>query len=376
MRMRFQSLVLGLGGVGSAALWRLAQRGISVVGIDRFAPPHDRGSSHGKTRILRQAYFEHPDYVPLARASYRLWDELEQAGGQPLRHNTGLVQFGPADGAVVRGVLTAAREHQLHVEQLESDQVRRRWPGFAADGLAAVYEPAAAALLVERCVAAQLTAARAAGAEIIMNAEVLGWSLGSPLVVNTTVGTFSADRLVVAAGPWAGPLLAETNVSVQVRRKVVAWYGAAEQLHAAAGYPCFLFELPTGVFYGFPAFDDQGAKVGEHSGGDDVADPLDVDRSLRVADAEPLDEFVRARLPGVHGARSGHSVCMYTMSPDEHFLVDALPSDPRIVFAAGLSGHGFKFAPALGEALAELALDGGSRLPIEFLSLRRFAAAQ
>lgn len=370
----YDAIVLGAGGVGSAALWQLASRGLRVLGIDRFTPPHDRGSSHGQTRIIRQAYFEHADYVPLLLESYRLWEGLEQLAGKELKRETGLVEIGPPEGAVISGVLAAARLHGLEVESLSAAEIERRWPAMRVTReLSGFFERRGGFLHVEQCIDACLSAARAAGAELLTGVEVLGWSSGADIVVQTTAGVFHTQRLIVTAGAWAGRLLEPLGLHLRVRRKPVMWH-AVDDASATAdgGFPCFLFELPSGVFYGFPAIDARGLKAAEHSGGEMVDDPLLVDRGLRPADRAPVEQFVRSHLPRVQTPCREHSVCLYTMSPDEHFIVDRHPEDPRVVFAAGLSGHGFKFVPVLGRALTELALDGSSSLPIEFLSLARF----
>jgi sarcosine oxidase len=370
----YDAIVLGAGGVGSAAMWQLAKRGLRVLGIDRFQPPHDRGSSHGQTRIIRQAYFEHADYVPLLLESYRLWEELEELAGCQLKGETGLLEVGPPDGIVVSGVLTAARQHGLEVDQPTAADIERRWPAFRVPpGLVGVFERRAGLLHVERCVQACLDAARDNGAELLTNVEVKEWTAGDDIVLRTTAGDVHTGKLIVTAGAWARPLLSDLGVALTVRRKSLLWYSAKDgSTHADAGFPCYLFELPHGVFYGFPAIDERGVKVAEHSGGEIVDDPLKVDRALHEQDHTRVDDFVRSHLPAVESSAVAHAVCLYTMSPDEHFIVDRHPLDSRIVFAAGLSGHGFKFTPVLGRVLADLALDGRTDLPVGFLSLARF----
>jgi sarcosine oxidase len=371
---RLDAIVLGAGGIGSAALYHLAQRGLRVVGIDRFQPPHDRGSSHGHTRVIRQAYFEHPDYVPLLIESYRLWRELEHNTGRQLLHQIGLVEVGPADGVVVPGVLRAATQHNLAVESMNAADVRQRWPGLNVhDSQIAVYEPTAGYLLVEDCVQAHLDAARNAGAELRPNTELLEWSADSHSVrVRTSGGELTAKHLIVTAGAWAGKMLAGFNIPLTVRRKSMFWFETRESSHGPAALPVFLFELPDGVFYGFPKLDSRGVKVAEHSGGHIVENPLAVDRGVDADERRRLIDFVSSHLPGVSPNVTDHAVCLYTMSPDEHFIVDSHPQHANVVFAAGLSGHGFKFATILGRALVDLALDGTTDLPIDFLRLCRF----
>jgi sarcosine oxidase len=370
----YDAIVLGAGGVGSAAMWQLAKRGLRVLGIDRFHPPHDRGSSHGQTRIIRQAYFEHADYVPMLLECYRLWEELEASAGRELKRETGLLQVGPRGGVVVSGVLNAAGRHGLGVDQLTAADIEQRWPAFRVPPeLVGVFERRAGLLHVEQCVEACLDAARNHSAELLTDVEVKEWTADDDIVVRTTAGEFRTARLIVTAGAWAGQVLAELGIQLSVRRKSLLWYGAKDgSTHADAGLPCYLFELPHGVFYGFPAIDDRGVKVAEHSGGNIVDDPARVDRALHETDHARVDAFVRVHLPAVEARSSAHAVCLYTMSPDEHFIVDRHPLDPRIVFAAGLSGHGFKFTPVLGRVLTELAIDGRTDMPVDFLSLSRF----
>ncbi|MBA3483935.1 MAG: N-methyl-L-tryptophan oxidase, partial [Pirellulales bacterium] len=262
----YDAIVLGAGGVGSAAMWQLASRGLRVLGVDRFHPPHDRGSSHGQTRIIRQAYFEHADYVPLLLESYRLWEDLEQFAGRQLKRETGLIQVGPADGIVVPGVLSAAEQHGLDVERLTAREVEQRWPAFRVPvDSVGVFERRAGLLHVEACVEACLGAAKAAGAELLAGVEVFDWSTGDDIVVRTNAGDFRTARLVIAAGAWAGPLLAPLGVELQVRRKVQMWFDPGEaKTQAHAGFPCFLFELSRGTFYGFPVIDPRGLKAADH----------------------------------------------------------------------------------------------------------------
>ena len=382
----YDAIVLGIGGVGSAVLDQLAQRGARVIGIDRFHPPHDRGSTHGHTRVIRQAYFEHPSYVPLLAESYRLWRALEERARKQLYHEVGLIEIGPTDGILVPGVLRAAAEHNLKVQSLKVEEVYERWPGLRTTGdVTGVFEPAAGYLLVEDCVDAQLTSARAAGATLMVDTVVHGWTAtGHEVRVQTNRGELVAERLVITAGAWATQMLADLNIPLRVLRKSLFWFATeTAEYDVTAGFPVFFFEVPHGslvteavseshgFFYGFPRIDDRGVKLAEHSGGRPVNDPLVVDRSIDVGERQRIIDVLSGWLPNVSHRVIDHAVCLYTMSPDEHFIVDRHPAHPNVVFAAGLSGHGFKFAPVLGLALAELALDGKTQLPIDFLSLKR-----
>jgi sarcosine oxidase len=373
---RYDVIVVGIGGVGSAALYHLARRGVRAIGIDRFSPPHDRGSTHGHTRVIRQAYYEHPNYVPLLRESYREWFDLESHVGRKLFYQIGLLEMGPADGVVVPNVLSAAHEYEIPVESLKAMEVESRWPGIRPSGdFAGIFEPGAGYLLVEDCVQAHLDAARAAGAELLLNTEVVDWSCGDNVAkVRIADGTeIEAKSLILAAGPWAAKELTNLGVQCDVRRKSLFWFACdAREYAAASGLPVFLFELPSGIFYGFPKLDERGVKFAEHTGGQTVEDPLTVNQSINSTEQNRLVDVLSQWLPGVSPRVTHHAVCMYTMSPDEHFIIDRHPQLANVVFAAGLSGHGFKFVPVLGRALADLALDRGTDLPIEFLSVDRF----
>lgn len=370
----YQAIVLGVGGVGSAALDHLARRGVRVLGLDRFPPGHDRGSSHGATRIIRQAYFEHPNYVPLVLRAYDLWDELARRAGQILYEEVGLLQIGPPQGEVVGGVLASAEAHGLEVDRLSAGQVTRRWPGFhVPDTLVGVFERRAGFLHVERCVAAHASRAVAAGAELLTDRSIVSWQAdGSGIVVRTDRETLRADALVICAGAWAGQLLMDIGVRFEVRRKPLFWFQTLDDMYRKDFCPAFLYELPQGIFYGTPQLGGDGVKVAEHTGGDLVADPLDVDRQVAENDLARVEQFVRAYLPRAGRRVIHHCVCMYTMSPDAHFVVDRHPVHSQVVFVAGLSGHGFKFTPVLGEIVADLIIDGDTTQPIDFLRRSRF----
>ncbi len=370
----YDAIVLGLGGVGSAAAYHLGRRGLKVLGIEQFEIAHAQGSSHGQTRIIRQAYFEHADYVPLALRSYDLWRELEAVSGRQLFTQTGLLQVGPANGHVVPGVLGSAERHGLNVEALSPAEAMRRFPGFhVPEDAAAVFEPAAGALRVEECVAAHVAAAQACGVEVRID-SVVRWSASGNGVEVATLhgGKVSAARLAIAAGPWSSEALQNLSLNLRVLRKPQLWYATDDAGYTAAGgCPAFLFETADGVYYGLPGFDERGLKAAEHSGGELVGDPLSVDRELHGADRERVERFLAAHLPGVEPKLTAHAICMYTMSADEHFIVDRHPEWPHVAFAAGLSGHGFKFTPVLGEALADLVTSGRTACPIGFLGADR-----
>jgi sarcosine oxidase len=399
MTKTFDSIVLGVGGFGSGALYHLAKRGQRVLGIERFTIAHDRGSSHGETRIIRKAYFEHPDYVPLLRRAYDLWHELERESGRQLLHQVGLFIAGASSCESVAGTLRAAELHGLPVERLTAREARGRFPGYRFhDDFSVVFEREAGYLEVENCVAGHIAAAVGRGAVLNTNETVVGWtSDGRNVQVKTDKGEYAARSLVITAGPWAGqvlavhladgarpddpsgttglPTLATSDTwknRLRVVRKPVFWFEAGATYDVAAGNSTFFFETAEGQFYGFPRLDGRTTKVAEHTQGTTVADPLAVERGQLADDMARLGPFVREFLPDVNPAPVRHSVCMYTKTPDSHFCIDRHPHYGNVVIGAGFSGHGFKFTTVLGEALADLATEGKTALPVGFLSVERF----
>lgn len=373
-KRHFDYLVLGLGGAGSAALYHLARRGLHVAGLDRFPIAHDRGSSHGHTRLIRQSYFEHPSYVPLVQRAFELWEQVSEDHGRDVYYETGIVEAGPEEGELVPGVLASAAEHGLEVEHLTREQAAQRWPQFSfATEHSVVYEQRAGFLLVEQCVSAHVELAQWAGAETFCDQTIISIDSDAEAVrVKTAQGVFTADRVVVTLGTWARELLPELSQQLTVLRKPLHWFAADEsQYSRKSGCPSFLFETEAGHYYGFPASDWRGLKVARHTGGEQVQDPLTVDRTLDPEERDDVHRFLKKHLPGVTDTPTDHTVCMYTMSPDGHFIIDQCEDDPRIVYAAGLSGHGFKFTSALGEVLADMATDTKSRFDLSLFKRSR-----
>jgi len=370
----YDCIVLGTGGVGSATLYHLAQRGASVLGIDRFAPGHDRGSSHGETRVIRLAYFEHPDYVPLLQRAYTHWEAMQRARPESLYVQAGILEMGREEGEIVPGVLKAARQHHLDVEALSRAEIEKRYTGLRLpESFVGVFEARAGFLRVEACVKAYADEAVKHGAHLQTGETVLGWSPdGAGLMVETDRGRYRAARLVVTAGAWAPELLASLGIEFRVLRKPLLWYRTqTPDYRLDNGFPVWVMETHWGDLYGFPEIDARGLKLAEHSSGTEVADPLHPDRDLWSEDRRPLETLLRAHFPGVTSDCLHHAVCLYTMSPDGHFIIDRHPEDARICFVAGLSGHGFKFASVLGEIMSDLSLDDETAMPIEFLGLER-----
>ena len=374
MDAAFDIVVVGCGGIGSSILCHAALQGKRVLGIDQFHPPHARGSSHGQTRIIRQAYFEHPDYVPLLLDAYEDWYRLESAIQQQLMITTGLLQAGPSDGIVVPGVLNSAKQHGLDVEYLSRIDLQKRFPMFEApQDHEGAFEAKAGYLKVESCVQAHLDLARIHGAETWFDTQVLGHeSRDAGIVFKTSRGAVRADRAVIAPGSWAQQWFDPNSpVLYRVLRKHLYWFQpSSSRWDISEGCPLFLFENDKGCFYGFPRLDEKGLKIAEHSGGELVLDPSQVDTSLDSSDLKRTQDFTKDTF-GEAFPLLDHQVCMYTMTNDQNFIIDQHPSDSRMLIASGFSGHGFKFASVLGRLLVEWLSSGIRDRRLEFLRLNR-----
>ena len=370
-------IVIGCGGFGSSAMFHLANRGLRVIGIDRFHPPHDRGSSHGETRLIRKAYFEHPDYVPLLHRAWDLWEDLSVRQGERLIQRRDLMMSGPPGSEVIEGARKSARLHDLPLEKLTQAEASRRYPMFRLpEDHTVTVESTAGFLWSEKCIAAHLNQAIALGASLNGGETVLSVDgTASSIKVQTDRSTYSAGAAVVTCGAWTGQLVAEYLKHIIVLRKTFFWYPVQGELWTARdGAPMFLLDLPEGQFYGPASVDSQTIKIGLHSGGELVSDPTSLDREIRGADEQPVSNFAATRLNCVNSNPCRSAVCMYSMSPDGHFLFNR-HSDLPLVIGAGFSGHGFKFTSVLGEVAADLIQHNRSALNIEFLSAQRLSRA-
>jgi sarcosine oxidase len=375
LRSSFDLAVIGLGVMGSAALAALASRGGHAVGIDRFTPGHDRGSSHGATRVIRLGYFEHPSYVPLVRAAYPLWRELEAESGASLLTVTGILEMGAAGSDLVAGTLRSARLHGLPHEVLDAAGMMKRFPAFRLpDDFIGVLQPDGGVLQAEPAVAAFQWVARQAGADLRMEERVLGVAPeGDGVRVTTERGEVRAGCAIVAVGPWLKTLLPQLAVPLRVTRQVLAWFAPVRHAHqfAADCFPVFLLQNQDGLFYGFPA-DNTGVKIAKHHHLDETADPDDCSRTVSAADETVIRSVLKAHVPDADGPLVVARTCLYTMTPDGDFILDRLPGRPQIIVASPCSGHGFKFAPLIGEILADLATTGRTGYDISRFSLERF----
>jgi sarcosine oxidase len=370
----YDVIVVGLGAMGSSAAYRLASRGQRVLGLERFTPAHALGSSHGGSRAIRQSYFEDPGYVPLLLRAQELWERLATDSGRDLIRLCGGLYLGSTGSETFAGSLRSAREWSLPHEVLDAAEVRRRFPAFApGPDVVALYETRAGFTRPEETVAANLELAAAAGADLRFSTPVLDWTAAGGVTVRTTDGTYSASRLVICPGAWAPALLASLGVPLRVERQVMYWFDA--DAGAFADSPVFVWEAEDGVqFYGFPAIDGPGGgvKVAFHNAGGSACDPDTIDRVVHPGEVERIRKYLDPRVPGLRGgALLRAATCMYTNTPDHHFVVAVHPEYPQVTVACGFSGHGFKFTPVIGEILADLAIDGATRHPVALFDPRR-----
>ncbi|MCL6551921.1 MAG: N-methyl-L-tryptophan oxidase [Firmicutes bacterium] len=375
--MNYDAIVVGVGGMGSAAVYHLARRGVRVLGLEQFDIPHDRGSSHGVTRIIRLAYFEDPAYVPLLRRAYALWHDLQHRWGEPLLYITGAIDAGLPGSVTVEGSLRSCAVHHLPHEVLDAAALARRYPGYRlAPEMVAVYQPDGGFVLSERAIVAHVMLAQAMGAEVHARERVLGWEPdGSQVVVRTDRAVYRARRLVVTAGPWAGRLVPRLAALAVPERQVLLWAQPRRpDLFRLGAFPVFNLEAPEGRFYGFPIFGTPGVKIGKYHHRHEAVDPDAVSREVTPEDEAVVREGLRRYFPEADGPTMAMKTCLFTNSPDEHFIVDRLPEAPQVCVAAGFSGHGYKFCSVMGEILADLALDGASAFDLRLFRATRFEA--
>jgi sarcosine oxidase len=363
--------VAGLGAMGSAVAHHAARRGLSVAGFDRFAPPHTLGSSHGESRIIREAYFEDPCYVPIVQRAYDLWHALERESGERLMLQTGGLMLGPPDGSCVSGARASGDQHRLPYETLDAAEIRARFPALhAEDGTAGVYEPRAGILFPESCVRAHLDTALRAGATLRTDEPALAWRAdGEGIEIVTAKGSYRAARLVLAAGAWLPALVPGVRLPLAVTRQPLFWFvpRANAEAFEPGRLPVYIWEWTRErFFYGFPALGGEVKTAVHHEG--EPADPDGARRELAPAEIEAMRERLRRFVPDADGRFSRAAVCLYTNTPDGHFAIDRHPEHPGVVIVSACSGHGFKFSSAIGEIAVQLAL--GERVPFD---LGRFA---
>lgn len=364
----YDAIVIGLGATGGAAFYHLAKGGARVLGLDAAAPPHDGGSSHGATRIYRQAYYEAPEYVPLVLRALELWHELEREISQTLFVRTGALTIGPQDGEIVTGALLSAQKHAIPYEALEREDVIQRFPAFVPpDGTVALFEPTAGVLMVDACIEAHIALGCARGGDARTNEKVVAIEPHDGRVtVRTTRGVYESTKVIVAAGAWA-PRLLGLDDAFRVTREVVHWFKPSSLNASSANCPVSMIQFGEPIFYSIPDFGG-GFKAGLHHGGE-ITDPDDA-RELR-SDAFTVATLISKLVPGAAGPLISSAPCYYTTTSDHHFAIGPLANAPSVILASACSGHGFKFAPALGEHLAKLALEPDTTSPYRFFDAGR-----
>lgn len=374
----YDVIVAGLGGMGSAAARHLAGRGKRVLGLERHTPAHDRGSSHGASRIIRQAYFEGAEYVPLLLRAYELWERLERESGRDLLTLTGGLMVGRRDGELVPGSLASAEEHGLPYELLEAAEIRDRFPTFSpTPDTVALFEERAGFLRPEESVRAHLERAASSGAELRFEEPVLSWEApasGDRVRVETREGIYEAERLVISPGAWAPQLLSDLGVPLEVERQVMFWFEPEGDrgLFEPDRFPIFICEPDDGkIFYGVPDGLHGGVKAAFHHVDGAACTPETLDRRVRSEEVSAIRERLAAHVPALAGRCMEARACMYTNTPDLHFVISLHPDYPQIAIACGFSGHGYKFCSVVGEILADLATEGSTRHPIDLFAPAR-----
>ena len=371
----YDTIVLGVGGMGSAAICHLATRGQRVLGIDSHDIPNVMGSSHGVTRIIRLAYCEDPSYVPLLRRAFELWHDLEDAAHEQLLITTGSLDIGPEGSMVFQGSMESCELHGLPYEALSGREMNRRFPGYSMpEDLHAVYQPDGGFVLPERSIVAHVNAALTAGAEIHGQERVVAWEPdGEGVRVRTERDTYTAQRLVVSAGAWASTLVPELTSIVQPERQVMGWFQPNDPaMFQPATFPVFNLMAEEGRYYGLPVYGVPGLKVGRYHHLEESIHPDTMDREPNQRDEETLRVLLRRYFPKADGPTMALKTCIFTNTTDEHFVIDLHPEAPQVVLATGFSGHGFKFCSVMGEVLADLAQDGSSQHDLSLFRLDRF----
>ena len=371
----YDVIVVGLGGMGSAAAYHLAARGQRVLGLEKFSPAHDKGSSHGGSRIIRQSYFEDPAYVPLLLRAYELWDQLAAESGRDVYRITGGLFIGPPDCLTVAGSLRASQAWDLPHDVLDEGEIRSRFPNFTPEpGDIALFEAKAGFARPELTVQAHLGLAEKAGATLHFGEEVLEWSERSGgVTVRTTEGTYTAGQVVICPGAWAPQLLADFGIPITVERQVLYWLDPVGGIEPFVDHPIFIDENDSGIqIYGFPAIDGPrgGVKVAFFRKGVECT-PETIDRTVHESEIREMRERVAELLPALDGPCLHSATCMYSNTPDQHFVIARHPDSANVTVACGFSGHGFKFVPVVGEILADLATSGATAHPISLFDPRR-----
>ena len=374
----YDAIIVGVGGMGSAAAYHLAARGATVLGLERFDIPNDLGSSHGLSRIIRLAYWEHPAYVPLVRRAYELWQRLEAEARERLLVVTGSIDAGRPDSPNIVGARSACAAFALPHDELDARALTKRFPGYRLpQDTVAIFQPDGGFLRPEMCITAHAALARSRGADVRPRERVVSWAAdGGRVRVRTEAGEHVARKLILTAGPWTGAILPPLAPTLAPERQVMLWTEPLRpERFEVESFPVFYIDMPAGPFYGFPSHDGHGFKIGRYHHRHEIVNPDSMDRECREEDERVLREGIRRYFPDADGPTLAMKSCLFTNAPDGHFVIDRLPGEPDVCVAAGFSGHGFKFCSVVGEILADLALDGGTRHDIALFRLARFPIA-
>jgi sarcosine oxidase len=374
----FDVIVVGVGTMGAAACYQLARRGVSVLGLEQFDIPNAMGSAAGFSRMIRLAYFEHPDYVPLLRRSYELWEQLQTELGREVIKITGGIYVGPPGASVLEGSLRSVRQYNISHELMDSQLMQKRFPQFRVpDDYRCLHDHQAGLVLPERAVAGYAELALRSGAELHGQEGVISWeSSGSNVIVKTSKAQYSASKLLFCGGAWTEKLVGDMGVRLTVTRQPLAWVWPKEPAQFELGkMPVWILEHRDGSnHYGFPMLpDNPGFKLASHKRSAPT-DADNLDRAVHASDEQAIRGVLQDHIPAANGPLLSMRVCMYTNSPDNQFIIDHHPQYPNVTLACGFSGHGFKCASGIGEILSQLTLDGRTALPIKFLGLHRFGA--
>ncbi len=375
MSQEFDCIVIGVGGMGSSTLYNLAKRGRRVLGLEQFDIPHAEGSSHGVNRIIRLAYYEHPSYVPLLRRAYELWSEIESVTGEQLLYKTGSIDTAPSGHEVFEGSLESCLLHDIPHRVLNHAQINEQFPGYQLPpGHMGLLQEDGGFVLSERSIVAYANAAMSAGAEIHAREVVTGWEPDQGGVrVFTDRSEYTAERLVITAGAWTSGMIPILDELAVPERQVLAWLQPLDgSLYTPEVFPVFNAYFDEGRYYGFPVFGIPGFKVGRYHHLEEVIDPDSKIKTVTGEDEAVLRSAVERYFPKANGTTMTLKTCMFTNTPDEHFIVDLLPGNTQVAVAAGFSGHGFKFASVIGEILADLAITGETKHNIDLLKIDRF----
>lgn len=369
--------------MGSSACYHLAKRGFKVLGLEQFDIVHEFGAHAGQSRIIRKAYFENPDYVPLLERAYQNWASLEEESGQQIYFKTGLLYFGPSDHLLMKGVKQSASLYDIALENLDTSSALKQFPQFGIpNDFEVLFEPEAGFVTPENAIKVFSEQSIKNGAIIHANEKVREWKKeGDEIVIATDKNSYRCEKLVITAGAWVGKIIPEFSDRINVTRQFVAWIQPRQWDHFTLGnFPCWLMadNSTPGCYYGFPILDEdrfgppRGLKLAHHHPAV-PADPDNVNRQRTKQDEDDLQYVLAKYLPGCYESLLSYKICLYANSPDEDFIVDKLPGyEDNVVLAGGFSGHGFKFASVVGEILADLSTVGSTNLPIGFLNAGRF----